>query len=192
MKTVSLRAAAIAAAFAAVVPLAAFAAADQPPPPPPPPGDMMGPPPGMPMPPPGMMMQRHFMMRMPGMMGPEMMGPHVEGRLAFVHVELKITPAQEGAWNKLADAVRANTRPHEMRMVHMGHGPGGADDKPGDHMMPMPPRMDLPARIEMHQKMLSEQMERLNSLKGPLLALYSVLSDEQKRGADMLVGMLLH
>src|SRR5262245_45184860 len=44
-------------------------------------------------------------------MGP-MMNPsqHVEGRLAFLKTELKITDAQAPQWNAYADALRANAQ----------------------------------------------------------------------------------
>src|SRR5215467_1255550 len=51
-----------------------------------------------------MMMGRDGM----GMMGA--MARHVEGRLAFLKTELKITDAQLPLWNALADAIRANAK----------------------------------------------------------------------------------
>jgi hypothetical protein len=54
------------------------------------------------------------MMRM--MMGPGRQGQyaddggHVEGRLAFLKTELKITDAQLPLWNAVADAIRANAK----------------------------------------------------------------------------------
>src|SRR6516165_4798962 len=51
-----------------------------------------------------MMMGRDGM----GMMGA--MARHVEGRLAFLKTELKITDAQLPLWNALADAMRANAK----------------------------------------------------------------------------------
>src|SRR5690349_15695774 len=57
----------------------------------------------------------------PGMMGPGMMGQggmpmmgmmqrHVEGSIAFLKTELKITDAQLPLWNAVADAIRANAK----------------------------------------------------------------------------------
>jgi LTXXQ motif family protein len=43
-----------------------------------------------------------------GMGGMAMMAGHVEGRLAFLKTELKITDAQLPLWNAVADAIRAN------------------------------------------------------------------------------------
>ncbi|WP_374313015.1 Spy/CpxP family protein refolding chaperone [Dongia sp.] len=42
-----------------------------------------------------------------GMMNP---GQHIEGRLAFLKTELKITDAQAPQWNAYADAMRANAK----------------------------------------------------------------------------------
>ena len=54
------------------------------------------------------------MMHMMGMMGRGMDGmatiDRVEGRIAFLRAELKITDAQADAWNGFADALRTNAR----------------------------------------------------------------------------------
>src|SRR5437868_2827142 len=50
---------------------------------------------------------------MPGMGSMPMMAAmagHVEGRLAFLKTELKITDAQLPLWNAVADAIRANVK----------------------------------------------------------------------------------
>ena len=38
------------------------------------------------------------------------MAGHVEGRLAFLKTELKITDAQLPLWNAVAEAIRANAK----------------------------------------------------------------------------------
>jgi hypothetical protein len=61
---------------------------------------------------PGMGMMR--MMGQDGSGGMPMMAAmtgRVEGRLAFLKTELKITDAQLPLWNKVADAIRANANP---------------------------------------------------------------------------------
>ncbi len=59
-------------------------------------------------------MSRMMAMMHGSMMGGSMMGDmplkHVEGRLAFLKTELKITPAQEPQWTKFADGVRSTAR----------------------------------------------------------------------------------
>src|SRR6516164_758614 len=49
-------------------------------------------------------------MLMMGQDGMSMMADHVEGRLAFLKTELKITDAQLPLWNAVADAIRANAK----------------------------------------------------------------------------------
>lgn len=49
-------------------------------------------------------MQQNGMMPMMGM------ADHVEGRIAFLKAELKITDAQLPQWNTFADALRSNAR----------------------------------------------------------------------------------
>src|SRR5712691_10376760 len=60
-------------------------------------GSMPGAPGGMPM---------TGMMQM--MMGQNGMAGHVEGRIAFLKVELKITDAQQPLWKAVVDVMRAN------------------------------------------------------------------------------------
>jgi LTXXQ motif family protein len=116
-------------------------------------GDMMmGGGPGMPM----MMAQR--------------MAQHVEGRLAFLKTELKITPAQEPQWNAFADVVRANAK--AMMDAH-----------PAAAATPM----RLPERLGLHEKMLAAHLEALGKLNAALTPLYAALSDEQKQTADELM-----
>ena len=40
----------------------------------------------------------------------------IEGRLAFLKTELKITEAQTAAWNQLADVIRTAAKHHNERM----------------------------------------------------------------------------
>src|SRR6476659_5033803 len=44
------------------------------------------------------------------MMGQNGMAGHVEGRIAFLKAELKITDAQQPLWNSVAEAIRSNTK----------------------------------------------------------------------------------
>jgi hypothetical protein len=103
------------------------------------------------------------------MMG--MMTDHIEGRLAFLKTELKITDAQMPTWEAFADVVRANAT--AMR---------------GMHETMMESRQEpLPARIEQHEKLLSAHLEVLRKIKTALEPLYASFNDEQKRNADQLM-----
>jgi hypothetical protein len=124
----------------------------------------------------------------PGMMGPGMgmmmgsgpmmglmmgTGPMMEGRLAYLKAELGITDAQTSAWDDYVAAVKA--RHSGMQDMHAGmikamHSGNAVD------------------RLDAHVKAMESMVESLKALKPPTVALYAVLSDDQKKKADQLLG----
>jgi len=108
------------------------------------------------------------MMGMGHMMG---MAQHVEGRIAFLRAELKITDAQLPRWNAFAEALRANAR----RMTEM------------QGMMGQGASLSAPERLDRMEKMMTNVLEAMRSTKAALTPLYAVLSDEQKKTADTLL-----
>ena len=130
----------------------------------------------------------------PGMMGPGMMGPgammgggmpgmmqgdrHIEGRLAFVKAELKITNAQEKAWTDFANALRqASAKAHEAGAMRPMSGAPGATT---------PPQL-----VEQYEKHLAARLEAVRIVKPTLEPLYTSLSDEQKQTFTQ-VHMIFH
>ena len=133
--------------------------------------------PGMPggMPGAGDMSMMGMMRMMMGRDGMSMMGAmarHVEGRLAFLKTELKITDAQLPLWNPVADAMRANAKT-------MGDMAGG--------MMGGSQTATLPDKLAMREKMMTAHLEALRKFKGAVDPLYAALSEEQKKTADELL-----
>jgi hypothetical protein len=116
----------------------------------------------------GMMSMMHGgpMAGMRQMMAPE----RIEGRIAFLRTELKITGAQEPVWNAFAEALRANARTHAMPM-----GGQGAASR------------TLLQRIEHQEQALSGQLDALRQLKTALQPLYAALDDAQKQAAEQLL-----
>jgi hypothetical protein len=118
-----------------------------------------------------------MMRMMMGRDGMSMMGAvarHVEGRLAFLKTELKITDAQLPLWNALADAMRANAKT-------MGDTAGG--------MMFGSQTAALPDELAMRERMMTAHLEALRKFKAAVDPLYAALSDEQKKTADeLLIG----
>jgi len=108
-------------------------------------------------------------MPMMGMM--QMMAGHVEGRIAFLKTELKITDAQMPVWNAVADAIRAAPK-----------------DVSG---MPCIPMMQssgtLPERLAAREKAMTAHLEALRKLRSAVEPLYVALSDDQKKTADQLM-----
>ena len=126
------------------------------------------------------MMGRGGMMGMchPAMMGMMGMAGHVEGRIAFLKAELKITDAQISAWNAFADALRVNDRRMtEMRNSMMQGsmmGQGGA-------------AISAPDRLDRMERMKTTALDAVKATKSALTPLYAVLTDEQKKTADQLL-----
>lgn len=115
----------------------------------------------------GMMMPMNGMMRMsPGVQ-------HLEGRLAFLKAELKITDAQIPQWNAFADEVRANAR--AMAQMHQ------------KMMSRQAPPKSLPDRLAFEQKAMSAHLDALNKTTAALDELYAALSPEQKKIADQIM-----
>jgi len=102
------------------------------------------------------------------------MGTDVEGRIASLRTELKITSAQTGTWNAFAGVLRANAR--RAGQLHMGMmtSPNGA-----------PP--SLKQRLDRHERMMTAGLDNLRALKPALVRLYAVLSVGQQATADRLL-----
>ena len=98
------------------------------------------------------------------------MAQHVEGRIAFLRTELKITDDQSPQWNAFAEALRGNAR----RMTEM-HGMMGQGASPS-----------APERLARMEKVMAGMLEVARSTKAALTPLYAVLSDEQRKMADTL------
>ena len=131
---------------------------------------------------PGMMGQGGMMGGgMPGMMpmiGMMQGDRHIEGRLAFVKAELKITAAQEKAWNDFANALRqASAKAHEAGGMRPMSGAPGAST---------PPQL-----VEQYEKHLAARLEAVRIVKPTLEPLYTSLSDEQKQTFTQ-VHMIFH
>ena len=106
-------------------------------------------------------------------MMPMMQPRHVEGRIAFLKTELKITDAQSQQWSGFADALRANAK--AMMTTH-------------EQMMHDGATASAPEQAEHEIKMLSSRLEALKATAAAETALYAVLSDEQKKTADELLS----
>jgi len=108
----------------------------------------------------GMMAGRHAMMF-----------DHVEGRIAFLKTELKITETQTAQRERFADSLRSTA--NSMIGMHRQMMQGG---------MPA----SLPDRLDLRENMLSAHLEALKHLRAALDPLYAAFSDEQKKLADEL------
>jgi hypothetical protein len=124
-----------------------------------------------------MMGMMRMMMGQDGMGGVAMMvtamAEHVEGRLAFLKTELKITDAQLPLWNNFAQTVRDNAKTMGSMMQ------GG--------MTGMKQSVALPDKLAMREKMMTAHLEAMQKLKAAVDPLYAAFTDEQKKAADQLM-----
>ncbi len=101
------------------------------------------------------------------------MSEHVEGRLAFLKTELKITDAQLPLWDNFAQAVRDNAK----AMGSMMHG----------GVTGMNQSVTLPEKLAIRERMMTAHLEALRKLKTAVDPLYAAFTDEQKKAADQLM-----
>jgi hypothetical protein len=122
-----------------------------------------------------MMEERGWGMRWGGPWGrgADGMLDRVEGRLAFIKTELKITEAQTPAWNQLAESIRTAAKHHNERMKAAFSREESAKT--------------LPERLDVHEQLVSARLDEIKQIKGSLTNLYAVLSEAQKKEADDIV-----
>ena len=121
------------------------------------------------------MMQIMEMMHTGAGMGGMAMIDHVEGRIAFLRTELKITDAQNAAWNTFADALRANAKSLAEVRTSMMPQQGAASQT-------------LVDRLSVQEKWLAASLEGTRAIKSALTNLIGSFSDEQKKAADELLA----
>jgi len=121
-----------------------------------------------------MMQSMHTMM-----MGPDMAGmgtiDRVEGRIAFLRAELKITDAQTSAWNTFADSLRANAQKLSALRPAMMPQPGSA-------------AQTLPDRLDAQERWLTARVEGTRAIKAAFTPLFGTFSEDQKKTATELLG----
>ncbi len=126
------------------------------------------------------MMRKMRTMRMMGMggcgMGAMEATDYVEGRIAFLRAELKITDEQTRVWNAFADALRARAQKLAETGGSMA-GQGAAQQPP-----------TVVDRLDLQERLLTARLEGLKAIKAAVVPLYAALSDDQKKTADELLG----
>lgn len=110
---------------------------------------------------------------MPGMAANGVdMTDRIDGRIAFLRAELRITDAQAAAWNHFADALRSS-RQHLLEARRQLAAPGD----PGAPS----------ARLDKYERHLTERLEAIRTARTAFTQLYGTLDEHQKHVADELV-----
>jgi len=97
----------------------------------------------------------------------------VEGRLAFLKAELKITDQQAKQWNAFAEAVRSSAKTVNTRRMPMF-----ANDWS---------QKTLVERLDLEEAALQARLGAFHSISVALKPLYTVLDSTQKKTADAIL-----
>jgi hypothetical protein len=104
---------------------------------------------------------------------------HIEGRIAYLKTELKITPAQEPQWDKVAQVMRQNATERRQGFERIrAERDGNAQRQPPNALQ----RLEGEARIA---ALHAQQADRFLAAFRPL---YDGMSDAQKKSADELLA----
>lgn len=112
---------------------------------------------------------------------PGAMLERIDGRLAFLKAELKITEQQAAAWDEFAGAIRTRADAHNELMRSMR---ATFDD--GDFL-----KKPLPERLTFQISHLEARVEQAKAVKAAVDKLYATLDDTQKQAADDTVLPLM-
>ena len=111
----------------------------------------------------------HAMGRMPGQ--------YVDGRIAFLKAELKITPAQETQWQQVEAAMRENAKALDQSITTARQNRTG---------------VDAVQRLELREQFAKVRADNDARLLAAFKPLYASLSPEQQQMANQPVGAHHH
>jgi len=105
------------------------------------------------------------------------MDEHIDGQLAYLETELKITEAQTPQWNVFANTFRAD-KEKNARLCKSTE-----NEQARSKMM----SASLPDSLGMMAARLTAQLESLRAMEAAIQPLYAILSKEQKKTADEIM-----
>ena len=103
---------------------------------------------------------------------------HIEGRIAFMRAELKITTAQQAQWDRVAEVMRAGAKRKDQMFQQMRATRG----------QPQTAIEKLDRRVSFIEAQAAEEKTFADAFR----PLYQSLSDDQKKSADELFGRSRH
>ena len=115
------------------------------------------------------------MMQMMRVRSGDMPTDRIEGRIAYLHAERRITEAQMAAWKEVAAALRANAK----RLT---------EAKPDEGQRANASMLE---RADAQERLLVVRLETIRALKIATAKLYPMLDEAQKRSAEELMAPYL-
>jgi hypothetical protein len=111
---------------------------------------------------------------------------HIDGRIAFLKAELKITQAQEPAFDVFARELRQNAA--ELGQMVEKQRAQRDQIRAQRALGNEPPRPDALERMQQRADMSKAHAEQNQRMLAAFKPLYDQLSAEQKKSADELIG----
>jgi protein CpxP len=106
-----------------------------------------------------------------------MPGQFVDGRIAFLKAQLKITPAQEAQWQRVEAAMRENAKTLDQTITTARQNRDN---------------MDAVQRLELREQFARVRVDNDARLLAAFKPLYASLSPEQQQMANQVVGAHHH
>jgi len=106
-----------------------------------------------------------------------MPGQFVDGRIAFLKAQLKITPAQEAQWQRVEAAMRENAKTLDQTITTARQNRSN---------------MDAVQRLELREQFAKVRVDNDARLLAAFKPLYASLSPEQQQMANQVVGTHHH
>ncbi len=100
---------------------------------------------------------------------------HIDGQLAYIKAELKLTPAQEAQWNVFASVFR-DDKERQAQSCRRAQ-------EQNRQML----AASLPDSLRLKAQRLSEQLDSLRRLEAAVQPFYDGLSKDQKKIADEIM-----
>ena len=104
-------------------------------------------------------------------------GKFIDGRIAFLKAELKVTPAQEAQWQQVEAAMRENAKALDQTIAN------GRENRAG---------MNAVQRLELRDQFAKVRVENNGRFLAAFKPLYASFSPEQQKMADQLIGAARH
>ena len=104
---------------------------------------------------------------------------HIEGRIAYLKAELKITPAQEPQWDKVAQVMRQNATERQQGFERI------RADRDGNAQRQPPTALQ---RLEGEARFAAVRAQQADRFLAAFRPLYDGMSDAQKKSADELLA----
>jgi hypothetical protein len=126
-----------------------------------------------------------------GMMGHMMMkhmcqpSEHVEGKLAYLKAELKLSEAQTPQWNVFADAFRSSAQKLGQFCAKVKEQ--ASKEQEGKEQTGKEARPGVLEQLGKMERNMTAHLEAVRTIKAAVEPLFAVLNDEQKKTADEIM-----